>query len=518
MPQRRAPNILLITTDQQRGDCYGFAGRRVHTPHLDRLARDGTWLRNCITANPICQPSRASILTGKLPMTHGVVDNGIDLDPAIGEQGFAGLLSNAGYASALVGKAHFSSKRTLTPTGTPECRHSSPHYDADWHGPYMGFQHVELMTHGNMHRDRAPTRPPAGQHFERWFFSRDADDGAYRAWGAEREDGVTTPKTWHSRLPPAWHSSTWVGDRSIEWLRRRDRAKPFVMWSSFVDPHYAFDCPLPWSLLHDAATADISPIHARDLDRRPWYHRASLEADPKAVDPEERKWRLEGSRTASLTEAQLRKMTANYFGMISLVDHNVGRILSALRDEGLEESTIVVFTSDHGDLLGDHGLYQKGPTIYEGLLKVGAILRGPGVPAGQMVDDPVSTLDLAATFCDWAGVAKPGDMQSETLRPLIEGAPGARRDVAYCEWRLLPYRTGVDLDLRVVRTRRHKAIFELLGGSGELYDLEADPFEMNNLFDDPSHEVLRRGMEALMRARPGIMLGRFPEPVAPGGS
>ena len=129
-PAKR-PNILFITADQQRGDCFGFAGRAVKTPHLDRLAADGTWLRNCITPNLVCQPSRASILTGKLPLTHGVVDNGIDLRPARGEDGFAGQLARAGYRTGYVGKAHFSTCSNFDPTGTPECGASSADFAAD---------------------------------------------------------------------------------------------------------------------------------------------------------------------------------------------------------------------------------------------------------------------------------------------------------------------------------------------------------------------------------------------------
>ena len=121
----RRPNILLITSDQQRGDCFGFEGRKISTPHLDELARDGTRFSACITPNAVCQPARASILTGQLPLTHGAHDNGIDLDERIGESGFAGALAAAGYATAFIGKAHFSTYHTFEPTGRPECVVSS---------------------------------------------------------------------------------------------------------------------------------------------------------------------------------------------------------------------------------------------------------------------------------------------------------------------------------------------------------------------------------------------------------
>jgi len=156
------PNLLFITSDQQRADCYGFEGRNVHTPHLDGLAAQGTHFKSCITPNLVCQPSRASMLTGQLPLTHGVADNGIDLRPETGERSFATALGNAGYQTAFLGKAHFSTSHTFSATGSPECRNSGDRFGADWHGPYMGFEHVELMVLGHWFREHGPNLPPGG--------------------------------------------------------------------------------------------------------------------------------------------------------------------------------------------------------------------------------------------------------------------------------------------------------------------------------------------------------------------
>jgi len=160
--------------------------------------------------------------------------------------------------------------------------------------------------------------------------------------------------------------------------------------------------------------------------------------------------------------------------MISLIDHNVGRILIALTEVGLAEDTIVVFTSDHGDWLGDHGLILKGPMPYEGLLRVGLIVRGPRVPMGKRVDDPVSTLDLGATFLDYAGASSRNIPHGASLRPLIEG-DAASRAFALSEWELHPQRVAVALSIRTVRTRTLKLTVDLRSGDAELYDLAADP-------------------------------------------
>ena len=491
------PNFLLISADQQRGDCLGVEGRRIKTPHLDRLAAEGTRFAAAITPNAVCQPARASILTGLLPLTHGVHDNGIDLDPATGEKGFAGALAGAGYDTAFFGKAHFSTYHTFEATGTPESLISSADYGPRWHGPYMGFAHVEMMLLG--HNWFPPEVPPRGQHYERWFHADGRGAEKIRAYRRNAGDTKGAAQTWHSELPVAWHNSAWTADRAIEWLRQ-DRAAPFCTWVSFPDPHHPFDCPEPWSRLHDPAEIDLPPRRRRTFEGRPWWHERVLTAEP--VGP---KWNAElrkrFSRIEEQTDEQLREIIANTYGQIALIDYNVGRILIALEEAGLARDTVVVYFSDHGDWLGDHGLVLKGPMHYEGLLRVPLIVRGPGVPAGGVVGDPVSTVDLAPTILDYSEVEPLlGTRHGDSLRPLIEG--DTARDYALNEWELLPGRTGVALSLRTVRTRTHKLTVDRRSGAGELYDLESDPEEATNLFDAPEAAGVRRELESLLARRP----------------
>lgn len=524
------PNILLITSDQHRGDCFGFEGRRVSTPHLDLLAAQGTRFAACITPNVVCMPARASILTGLLPLSHGVHDNGIDLDEQVAQRGFAGTLAQAGYDTRFIGKAHFSSNHSQHPTGRCENIPSSHQFADGWHGPYMGFRHVELMQLG--HNYWLPERAPGGLHYERWYHADglgDLKDALYRRHlprpgnpescdhGASGQHHRAA-QTHSSALPPAWHNSTWVGDRAVQYLRERGRARragdatPFCAWVSFADPHHPFDAPAPWCWLHHPQDVDLPSHRTRDLERRPWWHRAALENTPGGT-PESRKVREEYSRIAPQTDAQLRELIANYYGMISLVDHNLGRMLAALHDEGLAQDTLVVFTADHGDWLGDHGLVLKGPMFYEGLLRVGLLMRGPGVPAGRVVASPVSTIDLAATFGDWSGVPQPHARHSRSLRPLIDGT--GQRDHAYTEWRLGTARCGVALDLRGVRTARAKLTLELGCGEGELYDLANDPHECINRYHDPAYRGLRDELTQRAMARPDDMMDPLPAPVGP---
>jgi arylsulfatase A-like enzyme len=230
-----------------------------------------------------------------------------------------------------------------------------------------------------------------------------------------------------------------------------------------------------------------------DLERRPWWHKESLL----------------GTRTPVQTDRQLRELIANYYGMISLIDHNVGRILAALDEFGLAEDTLVVYSTDHGDWLGDHGLILKGPMAYEGLLRVGLLVRGPDVPRGKVVTDPVSTIDLPKTFADFAGVTLADARHSRSLKPLIAG--GGARDFAFSEWDLRASRCGVDLWLRTVRTRTHKLTVESNSGAGEIYDLVNDPQAMDNRFGDPGVKAAQRELEDMIASRPGDKVAPLPQ-------
>jgi len=495
-PNKR-PNILFITSDQQRGDCYGFRGRRVQTPHLDILASEGTSLETVITPCVVCQPARASILTGLLPRTHGVHDNGIDLDPELGEKGFAGSLSAAGYHSAIIGKAHFSTYHTFEETGRPESIPDSARVPKGWRGPYMGFDHAELVLVG--HNWWLPEAPPGGLAYEEWYYGDGRGELKNRLlWESNRDHGGA-PQVWSSKLPVAWHNSTWIADRAIAYLRQ-ERPEPFCLWVSFPDPHHPFDAPEPWASLHRPEDVDLPEHRQRSFEGRPWWHRAAVETE---IPAEHRALRESYSRMPEVSDAHLREIIANTYGQIALTDHSVGRILAELEHLGLGEETYVVYTSDHGDWLGDHGLVLKGPMPFEGLLNVRAIVKGPGVPPGRRLSEPLSTLDFGATFLDWAEADSLMPIHGRSMRAVITG--DATRDAALSEWELLPGRVGVGLSLRTVRTKSAKLTMDLASGAGEMYDLDTDPFELINLFDDPGHAKMREELTAHLMARPNDM-------------
>jgi arylsulfatase A-like enzyme len=484
----KKPNILFITSDQQRGDCYGFEKRKVKTPHLDELASKGTRFKNCITPNTVCMPARSSMLTGLLPRTHGVSDNGIDLNPNTGEKGFGRTFANNGYKSGFIGKLHFSSNKTFEPTGTPECRFSISKLGPNWFGPYMGFDHVETMVGGHYAGlDAAIPSPPNAHHYERWLHDGGMGNKRNEEYRTKLPPNLDIPQTWNSGLPVAFHNSTWVGNQTIEFIKKNQK-NPFVLWTSFPDPHTPFNCPEPWCYMHHPDEVDL-PENPDMPDKGLVSHRA--------------KW----SRVFPPEEKKLRHLISNYYGMISLIDHNVGRIINALNETGISENTLIIYTADHGEWLGDHGLLLKGPIIYESLLRVGCIMKGPNIPQNLVVEDPVSTLDIPATFYDYANISKPMDLNGKSLMGLLQNKDN--RDFAYNEWDLRSSRTGLELNLRVVRTKDAKLIYEEISGTGEMYLLSEDPGEMDNVYNDPAFSKIQKELMDMINSRPNDALPKL---------
>ena len=493
----KRPNVILISTDQQRGDCIGVEGRGVLTPSIDRLCAEGVRFSRCITPHPMCQAARASILTGKLPYSHGVRDNGREMAPGLAAQGIAQSMADAGYQTRFIGKAHLSSQQTFHPTGQPECYSSAKDYPDDWTGPYMGFQDVRLMLRPH-HHARWYDRPES-LHYEAWL---DQDGHGKQRWDLAKDHLAPETahfQTWRSALEEPWHSTPWIGDRAVEMIDEAGE-EPFFAWVSFPDPHPPFLAPKPWCDMYDPATVAISKCPSGDLTGRPWWHEAFLDFRKRTVQGAEhsaggKNWGALGE----LTEAALQDITAIYFGMISAVDLQVGRILSKLEETGLAEDTIIIFISDHGEWLGDHGLLLKGPILYDGLLRVPCIIRGPGVPAGVVVGDPVSTVDIRSTVADLCAVPVSAD-HGQSWRGLWDGTQS--REFALNEYEVDAIRSGVDLDLRTVRTRQHRLSVDLNTMTGELYDFENDPLEMTNRFDDAGYAEVKAALLAMVASRP----------------
>lgn len=502
---KKRPNVILISTDQQRGDCIGSDARTVKTPNLDRMGAMGTRFSKCITPHPMCQPARASILTGKLPYSHGVRDNGRNLDEAYGADGLGGIFSAAGYMTHFIGKAHLATHETFSPTGRAECYHSTADYPADWGGPYFGFSDVRLMLRPHHHCVWKDS--PYTLHYEN---DLDFDGHGGDRWALAKmhaEPDTSHFQAWRSKLDDKWHSTPWIGDHAVDLVNGADDT-PFFAWVSFPDPHPPFLAAAPWSKMYHPDSVDIPEHRKLDLENRPWWHREFLENPIRgALKRPHAQGGVDWGQKGHLSEQQLRDITAIYYGMISAIDHQVGRMLDALEAKGALHNTIIVFISDHGEWLGDHGLLLKGPMLYDGLLRVPCLMCGPSIPVAKVVDDPVSTVDLRATLADLCGLDVTPD-SGASLRGVMNGT--ATRDFALNEWEVDKTRSGVDMDLTTVRSHRYRMSVDLKTDTGELYDLQEDPHEMFNLFDDRSRAPIRTEHMDMIRARPNDMV-----PVAP---
>lgn len=503
---KKKPNFILISSDQQRGDCIGAEGRGVRTPALDRMGAAGVRFSRCITPHPMCQAARASILTGKLPYSHGVRDNGRDLDEGLGAEGLGGSFSRAGYDTHFIGKAHLSSQQTFEPTGRPECYASASDFPADWRGAYMGFENVQMMLRPHHHTKWA--EPPEALHYEYWLDQNGKGDERWDLAKQHLPPETAHFQTWRSALDAPWHSTAWIGDRAVDMINDKGDA-PLMAWVSFPDPHPPFLAPRPWCDLYSQDEVTIARHPTLDLDRRPWWHKAFVEdrAKPIKQGAEHNAGGIDWGQKGELTETALRDLTSIYFGMISAVDAQVMRIIEALAAAGELDNTYIVFVSDHGEWLGDHGLLLKGPMLYDGLLRVPCLIQGPGVPAGRVIDDPIGSIDILATAADLCGLQTASN-HGRSWRHLWDGSES--RDYALSEYEVDSLRSAVDMDLMTVRSQRYRLSTDLKTDTGELYDLQEDPDEMHNLFDDAGYAAVLKEHRDMIRARPADQI-----PVSP---
>ncbi|MEX0652796.1 MAG: sulfatase-like hydrolase/transferase [Phycisphaeraceae bacterium] len=518
MPQ---PNLLLITSDQQHWMTLGVNNPKIRTPALDRLAAMGVNFTRAYCPNPTCTPTRASILTGQYPSTHGAWTLGTKLPehvPTLGDH-----LRQAGYRTTLVGKAHFQPLKS-----TPDC----PSVEAyptvrdldfwrtfnDTHTPWYGFDHVETCRN---HADEGH----AGQHYALWLEEQGVDD--WRAYFQPRQDGIRDTDHdgakapalhggpgygWradmHWQLPEQHHYTAWTGQRTLAAIERAHaNRQPFFIWSSYHDPHPPYCVPEPWASIYDPADMDPGEFVAGEFDHMPPPHQ--MTRDPHA---DFKPFNRDGYGNhgyhphIGVSRRDLQEAMAIYYGMISFMDHWIGQTLDRLEQLGILENTLIVFSSDHGHFLGQHGLVAKGPFHYEDGIRVPLLAAWPGqLPAGVESSAIQSLVDIAPTFLAAAGLDLPLAMQGLNQLDAWRDA-GSARDHAIVE---MHHNRGV-VHLRTLVTERYKlTVYRGQPTWGELFDLKQDPDERHNLYHAAEASQLRaRLTEQLLQAD----LAREPAP------
>ena len=484
------PNILFLCTDQQRVDSLGCYGQTAaSTPHLDAVATRGLRFDNYLTPNQICCPSRGTMITGLYPRHHGMTTNGRTLKDGL--HVLPALLAEAGYDTHAVGKLHLQPILAHKDHDYPESVAfwaSDGH--VDWTGPYFGYRTAEFVIGESL-------LVTEGGHYATWL-KKDHPQAVPLFQPAAAVEGPLDDlaEAWVSAVPDALHYNTWIADRAIDFLERA--RPPFMMFVSTPDPHHPFSPPRPWADLH---APGLLPRHdPGELERMPDYIRQHLPTD--WIDNAATAVEQGGMTLASgISDASLGRAISLTRGMESQVDHAFGRILATLASLGLADDTVIIFTSDHGEFLGHHGLLHKGPPPWRDLTRVSFIMAGPGIPAGGTTGAPSSHLDIMPTLLDLAGIAVPSGLDGASLRPLFEGRSLDRKA------RFLEFHPRIDQRLynhSIVTDGWRLTLYpESEADWGELFDLEADPDEHHNLFHDPAHRIRRDSLaEALTTSFP----------------
>jgi arylsulfatase A-like enzyme len=480
-----AQNVLLITTDRHHHHALGIHDPILKTPHLDRLASEGMVFNRAYCPNPTCSPSRASLITGLYPAWHGCWSLGVKLPedvPTIGE-----IFQKNGFESILIGKAHFQPLISAPGSDSIEAQSNVRNLDfwRHFNGPWYGFNHVETSR---MHA----FEPHVGGHYALWMEENGLPNWAdyFQTWPPDPESKnyqltYDSPRAMAWDLPERFHHTHWVGERTAAQIERcASSEKPFFLWASFFDPHPFYAIPEPWFSMYDPADMQVGSFRPGEMDDMPPHHQKTREISPDFTGYQEPGGNaLHGFHSHLHQKADMQKAQAVYYGMISLIDAEIGRILKTLDKNGLTENTLVVFISDHGHFLGQHGLITKGAFHYEDLLRVPMIARWPSeIPKGKANDALQSLIDLPTTFLSALDLKVPGLMQGRNQLPNWHSPDQPVREHVVIENRHNP----TTMHLRTFVTERSKLTVYRNTAYGELFDLAQDPEELHNRWDDPA--------------------------------
>jgi arylsulfatase A-like enzyme len=474
------PNILLITSDQQHWNTIGAFHPELSTPNLDRLVREGLTYTRAYCPNPTCTPTRASILTGQYPSQHGAWTLGTKLleDRHVVGDDFRA----AGYRTALIGKAHF--QPLLGTEEYPSLEAYPVLQDLDfwrqYKEPFYGFEHIELTRN---HTNEAHV----GQHYAIWLEEKGCHN--WRDYFLAPTGTMDPKRRHHWHLPEEYHYNTWIAERTNALLEQyKEKDESFFLWASFFDPHPPYLVPEPWDTMYDPSKLTIPELVPGEHDRNPPHFGMTQQERPSFKHLKETGHAIHGYGSHLKPEEERKQLVATYYGMISMMDKYIGRILDRLDELGLAENTIVVFTTDHGHFFGQHGLQAKGGFLYEDLIKVPFLVRYPcQVVTNRQTEAMLSLIDLAPTLLSLAGLPVPHAMTGVDQSEVWLGRKSSVRDHILCEFRHEP----TTIHQKSYVDERYKLTVYYRQTYGELFDLQEDPGELNNQWDDPDYAALK---------------------------
>jgi arylsulfatase A-like enzyme len=455
----KRPNIIFIITDQQRFDTIAALGfPHMDTPNLDRLVNEGTTFTNCHISAPSCAPSRASLFTGYYPHTTGILKNADRW-----EHSWIELLAESGYRCVNVGKMH------TYPYHTP-----------------LGFHERYVVENKDRYLE------------ERYYF--DEWDKALRARGVvkqQREQYRALPDYNESlgafdwNLPVELQSDMFVGDMAAWWIDTYPQTEPLFLEIGFPGPHPPYDPSPEYAEPYMKKDLPLLDVTQEELDNQPEPFKKmrvhNTEVDHDSV-----------VHMLNPTEEQRHRQRAYYLANVTMIDEKIGKILTSLENKGYLENSIIIFTSDHGDCLTDHGHSQKW-TMYDTITRMPMIVWAPGrIAAGKQIDGLCQQMDIGPTILEWAGVEIPETMEAKSLLPALEGDDWQPRNFVYAEHSKDGILQETDF-MTMVRSKDWKLVHFMDEPWGQLFDLENDPDEVNNLWDDAASQEKKQELLAELR-------------------
>ena len=474
----KSPNILLITTDEQRFDHIGIKGMAgVCTPNMDRLSQEGIAFDRAYTASPTCTPARVSILTGQYPSVHGAYTIGVscNLDP---QRTIAFWLKKPGYSTALFGKTHFvaRSDEARHLAGTEETPDSD--FFHKFTGPYMGFDYIQTCighttnTKPDMHYRIFLEN--LGIDYKQWFPQLTGTDD-------QNEVGV-----WN--IPEQYHDTHWVASKTTEWIRDKSNDDdPWFCWASFQDPHAPFICPDPYFSQVDMDGVELyEDYRDGEFDDKPGFYKNRYNNDWSEF--EDSKGVPCAYAYKELKSAKKRRQALQAtLGMLRFIDDRLGRIIKTLEETGQAENTVIIFTSDHGEYHGHHGFWYKGFPAYDDAQRIPFIVWGPGYVQPQGLSDSFASLvDVPGTILSLAGIEKPQGLQGYDLTDVLKGKTQNVRDCVRIE-----NNATCKVFQETLVTDPYKLVIYRDSDDGELYNLKTDPDQYANLWSDERNQSVK---------------------------
>ncbi|MDR3792372.1 MAG: arylsulfatase [Terracidiphilus sp.] len=446
------PNVLLLMADQLRFDCVGAYGNKaIHTPNLDRLAREGVRFATAYSTTPSCTPARSSLLTGMGPWRHGLLGYGpMASRPYAVEK--ARVLAEAGYFTISVGKNHYNPIRNA-----------------------HGYHQLVCDEHCDYWFDKREKTPVAARgeaswqersDYEAWFWSQAPDKNPH-ATGLGWNDRRGKPFVY----PEQMHATHWTAQTAVNFLKGYEREEPFFLKVSFIRPHCPYDAPERFFKLYEGAQLPEAQVGA-------WASRN----EPMGGSGFDH-WR------GKIAPDEIRKSRLGYYAGVSYVDEQIGRVMNTLEQRGLLEETLILFVSDHGDMLGDQNLWRK-TYAYEGSARIPMMMRIPkhmGIDAaGTVIDNPVELRDVLPTLLDAAGAEVPETMDGKSLLELVRA-----RGKGWREWIDLEHDLcyAPENHWNALTDGKWKYIYHARKGEEQLFDLVRDPQELHDLTADAQHSA-----------------------------